>query len=248
MKVLLYFTLLMLSPLVIGQDDSWRDSLDMARNAYKNKDYGKALKYYESAQRKAPDNLDLSDEMGQSAYKAREFERAEKIYQQGGGSKKNKAQRGDNFHNLGNAQIRQENYQGAIESYKKSLRINPNDDRTRYNLSEAIRRLTDQQGQNNDPNDPNDPKKNGVGQQDPGGQQSDPQNGENSGGDQGDKQESQQGESSSSGGTPKDGEGQLPNQMVERTLDNLARKEAETKRKMMGGTGGGKSSNSGKDW
>lgn len=61
----------------MGQDDSWRDSLDVARTAYKNKEYGKALKYYESAQRKAPDNVDLSDEMGQSAYKAREFERAE---------------------------------------------------------------------------------------------------------------------------------------------------------------------------
>lgn len=230
----------------MSQDDSWRDSLDVARKSYQNKEYGKALKYYESAQRKAPDNVDLSDEMGQSAYKAREFERAEKIYQQSGGSKRNKARSGDNFHNLGNSQMRQENYESAVESYKKSLRMNPNDDRTRYNLSEAIRRLKDKQGKNDDPNDPNDPN-NGQ-PQDPNGQPNGPGDQENdseSNGKPGDKKDGQQG---GSGGSPKDGEGQLPNQMVERTLDNLARKEAETKRKMMGGTSGGKSSNSGKDW
>ena len=60
----------------------WRDSLDVARSAYKSKEYGKAVKYYEAAQRKAPDDVDLSDEMAQSAYKAREFDKAEKIYQQ----------------------------------------------------------------------------------------------------------------------------------------------------------------------
>ena len=57
----------------------WRDSLKVARNSYKKQEYVKALKYYQSAQKKAPNDVDLSDEMGQSAYKAREFEKAEKL-------------------------------------------------------------------------------------------------------------------------------------------------------------------------
>ena len=51
MKVLLFFTLLILSPFVMGQDSSWRDSLDVARKAYKNENYEKALKL-------KPDNED----------------------------------------------------------------------------------------------------------------------------------------------------------------------------------------------
>ena len=56
---------------------NWRDSLETARNAYKKGDYAKALDYYEKLDKNKPENVDLSDEMGQSAYKARQFERAE---------------------------------------------------------------------------------------------------------------------------------------------------------------------------
>ena len=253
MKVVLIFALLILSQSAFGQDDSWRDSLDVARQAYNSKNYAKALKYYESAQKKAPDNIDLSDEMAQSAYKAREFEKAEKIYQQSSGSKKNKAQRGDSFHNLGNSRMQQEDYAGAVDAYKESLRNNPKDDRTRYNLSEAIRRLKDQERKNppqdpnepqdpNDPQDPQDPEDGNDGEEKEGGDQNSDQDG------QGDEKKDHKNGSSGSNGSKKDGEGQLPNQMIERTLDNLARKEAETKQRMRGGGKAGKPSKSGKDW
>ncbi len=247
MKTVFIFAILLLSSIVIGQDDSWRDSLDVARKAYKNENYGKALKYYESAQRKAPNDIDLSDEMAQSAYKAREFERAEKIYQQSSSSNKDKAKRGDNYHNLGNSRMRQEDYPGAIEAYKESLRNNPNDDRTRYNLSEAIRRLQDQQEKSQQQNqqeskDEQDQQNENNGDQNQGDDQQSDQQG------QGDKQQDQKDGNSNPNGSKQDGEGQLPNQMVERTLDNLARKEAETKQRMRGGGRAGKPSKSGKDW
>lgn len=253
MKVVLIFALLILSQSAFGQDDSWRDSLDVARQAYNSKNYAKALKYYESAQKKAPDNIDLSDEMAQSAYKACEFEKAEKIYQQSSGSKKNKAQRGDSFHNLGNSRMQQEDYAGAVDAYKESLRNNPKDDRTRYNLSEAIRRLKDQERKNppqdinepqdpNDPQDPQDPQDGNDAEDKEGGDQNSDQDG------QGDEKKDPKNGSSRSNGSKKDGEGQLPNQMIERTLDNLARKEAETKQRMRGGGKAGKPSKSGKDW
>ncbi|MFT5777248.1 MAG: Ca-activated chloride channel family protein [Crocinitomicaceae bacterium] len=248
MKVFCYIAFLVLSPMVIGQvDDSWRDTLDFAREAYEDEEYAEALKYYESAQKQAPDNVDLSDEMAQSAYRAREFKTAEKIYQQAESSKKNKAQKGDNQHNLGNSRMKQENYQGAIDAYKESLRNNPNDDRTRYNLSEAIRKLKQQQ--------PPPPGGGGSGDpQDGGGDEGDPQQGQpgdqDGEGSDGDKsgQTPPQGGGSGGNGEPKDGEGQLSDQSVERALDKLARDEAETKSKMGGGTKGGKSAKSGKDW
>lgn len=225
----------------------WRDSLNVARDAYKKKEYKKALDYYRSAQKKAPENIDLSDEMGQSAYKAREFEQAEKIYQQSTASKKDKDAKARTYHNMGNSRMQKKDYQGAIESYKESLRNNPNDDETRYNLSEAIRRLKDQQNKNqkndqdqnkndqqNDQNK-NDQKKNNGNNQDQKNQPKD-RNKNN----QNDQQDQNKGE----GNNPS----RLPNKSVERMLDQLMKAESQTKRKIGGQKGQADSAKSGKDW
>lgn len=258
-----YITIVLIvtSSVSFAQDeDAWRDSLYLARKAYQNKDYTKALKHYESAQKIAPEDIDFSDEMAQSAYRARDFERAEKIYQQGSSKKTAKNERADAMHNLGNSQMRQKNYEAAAESYKEALRINPNDEETRYNLSEAVRKIKENRTpppppnpqdpkDPNNPNDPNNPKNGNPGNN---GQNGDKKDGE------GQKGQNKQGQNSKSEGNPnspgKDGksdeskEGKLTNQMVERTLDNLAKKEGITKREMMGGRLGGRSAKSGKDW
>ena len=132
MKILLAIAFLFV--LNISFSQQWRDSLEAARTAYENKEYGEALKYYESAQKNAPESIDLSDEMAQSAYKAREFKKAQEIYQQNSQKKELNIEKADNFHNLGNARMKSKDYQGAIESYKDALRLNPNDEQTRYNL------------------------------------------------------------------------------------------------------------------
>jgi len=193
----------------------WRDSLVVARSSYKKGDYQKALKYYKSAQKKAPKSVDLSDEMGQTAYKAREFDRAEKIYNQSG-SKLNKSKKSKTYHNIGNSRMQQKNYQGAIDAYKESLKNNPNDKETRYNLSEAIRRLKDQQKKNNkDKNQQNSNNKNNQSNSNKNNQQN---------------------------------KSKLPNKAVDRMLDQLAKKEAETKKKTTSRKGDNLGTVSGKDW
>ena len=198
----------------------WRDSLDVARAAYKSKDYTKAMKYYESAQKKAPESINLSDEIAQSAYKAREFEKAEKVYQQNSANKTSDIEKAENYHNLGNSKMKQKEYQGAIDSYKESLRLNPNDDNTRYNLSEAMRQLKDQQK--------NDQKN----QQDQESTQNNQNENEN-------REQNNQGQNS---------DGQLQNKTVDRMLDKLMKQEAETKRKVTGSNGENNHPRSGKDW
>lgn len=246
--------ILFLSTMSFAQDDdSWRDSLLVARKAYDSKDYVKALKYYESAQKKAPDDIDLSDEMAQSAYRSRDFERAEKIYRQANGTKISKADRADAMHNIGNSQMRQKNYEGAVESYKQALRNNPNDEETRYNLSEAVRKIQEQRTPPPKPKDKNeqdnkDPNKGKQGDQKEGqGQNGESNNsqGNKSNGSGGEKEQNKSGQG---GGSSDSSEGKLSNQMVERALDKLAKKESETKRNMMGVGGGGRSAKSGKDW
>jgi tetratricopeptide (TPR) repeat protein len=221
----------------------WRDSLDAARKAYKNEKYLDALKYYKSAQNNAPENIDLSDEIGQTAYKARQFDVAEKIYRQNAGNKLSEQEKANNWHNAGNALMKKQSYGDAVEAYKQSLRLNPADEETRYNLSEAIRKMKQaekkkkqQQGQN---------KQNADQQEQNKGQQGDQ-------GKQGDKQQqndSQDNGSNSNGqGSKNNSKGQLADQSIEKLLDKLTKEEAETKRRLAPGGNKPKKSKSGKDW
>jgi tetratricopeptide (TPR) repeat protein len=51
------------------------------------------------------------------------------------------------LHNLGNVLLNGQKYKEAAETYKKSLRINPEDEDTRYNLTYALEKLREQQQQ-----------------------------------------------------------------------------------------------------
>ena len=225
--------------LTLSFGQNWRDSLSAARNAYENKEYGDALQYYQSTQNLAPDSIDFSDEMAQSAYKAREFEKASEIYKQGTSQKKSIGEKADAYHNLGNSHMKNKDYKSAIDSYKESLRQNPNDEQTRYNLSEAIRQLSNQQKeqQKNNPNDQNNKSDNQDKKNQNKGDKN--QNSENS-----DKNQ----EGNSKNGQDQKNKSQLPNKTVDRMLDKLMKQEAETKRKASGAKGGNNSSKSGKDW
>ena len=54
------------------------------------------------------------------------------------------------FHNVGNIGMISQQYQQSIEAYKQSLRLNPMDDETRYNLALAQKLLQDQQQEQQD--------------------------------------------------------------------------------------------------
>ena len=56
------------------------------------------------------------------------------------------------YHNMGVAFHSQKNYAKAVEAYKESLRNNPKDDETRYNLALAQKMLNEQQNQSQDQN------------------------------------------------------------------------------------------------
>jgi len=51
------------------------------------------------------------------------------------------------YHNLGNSFLETDKLEESIEAYKKSLRLNPSDEDTRYNLSYALEKLAEQQQQ-----------------------------------------------------------------------------------------------------
>ena len=64
--------------------------------------------------------------------------------------KKDKSRMAATYHNLGNSCFGAQKYDQAVKAYQQSLRYNPKDDETRYNLVKAMQMLQQQQQQNQD--------------------------------------------------------------------------------------------------
>ena len=210
---------------------AWVDSLEVARKAYKSGDYNKAVRYYQSAQKQAPKDVDLSDEIAQSTYRSRDFKNAQKAYEQSANDKKSPEERARVNHNLGNARMKQNDYDGAISAYKESLRNNPNDPETKYNLSEAIRQKKQQEQKQNQDQKDNQCKN-------PNQNQTNNQNNSNN-------SNQKPSDQRNNGSDNK----KMPNKQADKMLDDLTRKEAETKKRLAKNSNNKKpGSNSGKDW
>jgi len=201
---------------------SWKDSLMDARKLYQNKEYVQAYEKYNRILKIVPKNIDLSEELAQAAYKAEKYDVAEENYIKKANQKGVKP-KSSTYHNLGNAQMKQKNYQGAIDAYKKALKLNPTDEETRYNLSEAIRKLKQQQNNNK-----NEDKKN--------------QNQQNQQNQQNKKKEEEQKEDNSNE------QSTISNNTVDKILDNLSKQEAKTKQKNQEKKKSKGTSSSGRDW
>ena len=81
-----------------------------------------------------------------------------------------KSKASDYFHNSGNLALKQKKYQEAVEAFKESLRLQPDNFETKSNLAYAQKMLKDQQQnqqnqQNNDQNQNQDQQQNDNQQQ-----------------------------------------------------------------------------------
>ena len=202
---------------------SWRKTLETARNLYAIKNYPAAYKTYQQVAKQLPSNIQLDAEIGQAAYKAGDYTKAAQYFSKQKNAVKTKKARLN--HNLGNAYLQQKNYQKAIEAYKKSLRTNPSDEKTRYNLALAM-----QKQKNQHKNEPKNNKNKQAPKQNP------PKN--NKPKEEEDNQEKKQ---------PEEADKQLKQNATDRMLDDLMKRELDTKQKQKGKPNKNTNEN-GKDW
>jgi Ca-activated chloride channel homolog len=230
----------------------WRDSLRSAHDSYRKGQFDEAQRKFHSAQQLAPGDVDLTKDIGTSAYRNSDYKTAEEAFVASAKKTDDPSARARKFHNAGNAQMKQKNYQAAVDSYKHALRANPNSEETRYNLAEAQRRLKkdqeqqqQEQKQQEDQQNQEDQDGQGDGQSnDNQNQQSDQNNQDNS------QNQNQQNNQNSSSNQSEGGQQKLSDKKTERMLDELMKKEMETKRRMQGmGSGSDKEEvKSGKRW
>ena len=202
---------------------TWFESTDpdVARGNrhYQAGEYGQAVDAYREAQERG-DEPGIHHNLGSALYKQAEAEKdeaARTALLEQADKELRKATESDDpalkssaFHNLGNSQFQRGQYEEALQSYKRSLRANPDNDDARYNLEMTLRKLgkdkppqqQPQQGQGQ-----GDPQQGqGQGQGDP--QQQDPRQGQDP-----QQQDPQQGQGQDpQPQDPQQGQGQDPQQ------------------------------------
>jgi len=101
-------------------------------------------------------NFNLADAL----YKQEKFEEANSLLDGLSSVNLTDNEKAKVYHNLGNTLLKQQKVKEGIEAYKNSLKLNPNDRETKYNLSEALRMLKQQQQQQQQNKDNKDNKDN----------------------------------------------------------------------------------------
>ena len=78
---------------------------------------------------------------GDALMQNKKYEEARKQFQAGIQLSSEKDFKAKSFHNIGNSFVEEKKWEEAIDAYKKSLRLNPNDQDTKYNLAYAQKML-----------------------------------------------------------------------------------------------------------
>jgi tetratricopeptide (TPR) repeat protein len=144
----------------IAAQKAERSDIRTGNKFYKKDKFTESEIEYRKSIEVNPRSLEGIYNLGNSLYKQEKFPEAAEQYQllAGQGERllhenpKNAQKMAQIFHNMGNVGMKTKEYQKSVDAYKQSLRLNPNDDETRYNLALAQKLLNDQQQQQQDQN------------------------------------------------------------------------------------------------
>jgi tetratricopeptide (TPR) repeat protein len=85
--------------------------------------------------------------LADALYKQNKYKDASVILDSLSKNTKNNKQLSSVYHNMGNAQLKNKEYEQSVESFKKALKLDPKAEDSRYNLSYALQKLKQQKQQ-----------------------------------------------------------------------------------------------------
>lgn len=141
------FYIYMLVGLCVSAQTNDRDCIRMGNSLYKQGQFSKAATMYMKAIDKKPSMeayYNLGNALAMQGQDSTAYERYNDAVKMSGANNLKKAKL---FHNMGNLQYASKNYDLAVQLYKSSLRCNPYDNETRYNLAKALQEM--KKNQNN---------------------------------------------------------------------------------------------------
>lgn len=122
-----------------------RDYIRKGNRAYKDSVYVDAEVNYRKALEANPQSTVSMFNLGNTLLQQNKVQEAMEQYVGAARMEKDKMNLAQIYHNMGVIFHAQKDYAKAVEAYKESLRNNPKDDETRYNLALAQKMLKDQQ-------------------------------------------------------------------------------------------------------
>ncbi|MGV8113419.1 MAG: tetratricopeptide repeat protein [Lentimicrobium sp.] len=159
-KLIIIPVLALICTLSFGQKDN--PFIRKGNKLYDKGKFKEAEIDYRKAMEMVPASAKSTFNLGNSLYRQENYEEAERNFINAAGLLKpaDQAARAGALHNLGNTYLKAEKYRESVEAYKQALRLNPDDEDTRYNLAYAQRKLMQQQQQQQQQQQNNDKKDN----------------------------------------------------------------------------------------
>ena len=212
--------------------------------SYEQGDYKTAEQHFLNSFNENPEYSTAIYNAGNAAYLDGNFESAREYYDQYINTIENKNEKAEALHNIGNTYLKnfKEKKDGkslaeSINFYKESLRNNPSDEDTRYNLAYALNQLQQQQQQekNNDQqqnNDNKDQQKNDQEKKDD--QQKDKQDerGDQKKNEQEKKDDQQNNKPQNNSKQEEEKKGEMSQKQIEKNLDAINNDEQKILRKV----------------
>lgn len=125
-----------------AQSEEWR-LMRQGNKAFRNNNFKQAEHYYRQAQELHPNSPRAAFNLGDAYLAQKNAQAALQEYERATKGERNPMIRAMAHHNVGYVHHTNQQYDKAIEAYKAALRLNPNDEDTRYNLVLAQKQRKD---------------------------------------------------------------------------------------------------------
>ena len=137
---------MLMFPLVAwGQEE--RKYIRDGYKAYQDENYSEAEVSFRKAEQEKSDSYVARYNTSTALYQQNKLEESGKRFTELLQETNDPAEQARLLHNIGNVMVGGQQYSEAVEAYKRSLKLNPQDDDTRYNLAYALEKLEEQQQQ-----------------------------------------------------------------------------------------------------
>ena len=150
MKKTSFFLALMFCVLASTYGQSKKKLIKEGNKLYNDSSFNLAEMKYRKSLEKDQDYFNAAFNLADAVYKQERYQEATSFFEALKDNAKNNQELSQINHNLGNSLFKENKIDQAIDAYKNSLRQNPNDEETRYNLAYAQKIKQQQQNQDQD--------------------------------------------------------------------------------------------------
>ena len=140
-------TLIVLMGVILAYGQNERKVIREGVRAYENGEFGEAEVQFRKAENINRESYEAEFNTGAALYGQEKYEETVKQYEPLLDQTTDAEKTAHIWHNIGNSLLEAQQYGPSIEAYKNSLRKNPSDQDTRYNLAYAKQKLKEQQQQ-----------------------------------------------------------------------------------------------------